>query len=391
MKLFTKEINDKLFAQYKKGSNLAEQYVVAKIFNPYGNGRWYLINSDPNDPDYIWAIVQMGNVVEVGSVSRHELESARLTRYNLHLERDLSFSQEKAETVLEGLRHGMFFKHGGKVHKDGEVVYDEMEFEEYARGGAAISKDRKYTSQQSWEQSYGRKSPTLTYGEGRYDGGGIVDANLFDKLKRGDKITITFNRGAKESTEKKLLIKSKNLVGKGKSWEAEKITFENIDNPSGVKYYAYKRKSGFIGFAIDDMPIYDVKIKNEAVMADGGMMAHGGILKEEDFVWNSLGKKLIVDKVTKDEYYLSSFGQFGSSPFSKKKVEDYIKKGIWTLKPNYARGGSFDEGVKAIEKRLEGTKVSPKYQKKYGKTYNKKEAHEAATSIKGAMRSKYGM
>ena len=46
---------------------------------------------------------------------------------------------------------------------------------------------------------------------------------------------------------------------------------------------------------------------------------------------------------------------------------------------------------KQIEKKLEGTKVNPKYQKDYGKTYNKKEAHEAATNIKGAMRTKYGI
>ncbi len=69
MKLFTKEINNKLFAQYPKGGNLEDQMVVAKLFNPYGRGTWYLINSDPNEPDYIWAIVDLMDV-EVGSVSR---------------------------------------------------------------------------------------------------------------------------------------------------------------------------------------------------------------------------------------------------------------------------------------------------------------------------------
>jgi hypothetical protein len=46
MKLFTKEIDNKLFAQYSKGSDLSNQMVVAKIFNPYGRGTWYLINSE---------------------------------------------------------------------------------------------------------------------------------------------------------------------------------------------------------------------------------------------------------------------------------------------------------------------------------------------------------
>ena len=68
----------------------------------------------------------------------------------------------------------------------------------------------------------------------------------------------------------------------------------------------------------------------------------GGKLKEEDYVWNALGKKLIVNKVTDDEYYLTSFGQSSSSPFSKKKVDGYIKSGEWTLKPKYAKGGKVD-------------------------------------------------
>jgi hypothetical protein len=135
MKLFTKDIDKKLFAQYHLGNNIEEQYVVAKIFNPYGNGRWYLLNSDPNDPNYIWAIVQMGNVVEIGSIHRQDLEAARVGKFRLPLERDLSFSQEKADVVLKGLMEGKFFKHGGSVHKDGEVVYEEVEFEEYADGG----------------------------------------------------------------------------------------------------------------------------------------------------------------------------------------------------------------------------------------------------------------
>jgi len=68
----------------------------------------------------------------------------------------------------------------------------------------------------------------------------------------------------------------------------------------------------------------------------------GGKLKEEDYVWNALGKKLIVNKVTDDEYYLTSFGQSSSSPFSKKKVDGYIKSGEWSLKPKYAKGGKVD-------------------------------------------------
>jgi hypothetical protein len=115
MNLFTKDINQKLFAQYKIGSDLNKQKVVAKIFNPYGIGRWYLLNSDPNDPDYLWAIVQMGDEVEIGSVSRSELESIRIKPHGLPLERDMYFSERNAMEVLDGLEKGKTFASGGMV------------------------------------------------------------------------------------------------------------------------------------------------------------------------------------------------------------------------------------------------------------------------------------
>ncbi len=113
MKLFTKDINQKLFAQYRIGSNLNKQNVVAKIFNPYGIGRWYLLNSDPNDPEYLWAIVQMGDEVEIGSVSRSELESIRIKPFGLPLERDIYFNERNAMEVLDGLERGQTFAAGG--------------------------------------------------------------------------------------------------------------------------------------------------------------------------------------------------------------------------------------------------------------------------------------
>jgi len=115
MKLFTSEINNKLFKQYPLGNDLDKQKVVSKLFNPYGNGRWFLLNSDPNDPNYLWAIVEMGGEVEIGSVSRNELESIRVTKWGLPLERDLSFSPKNAKEVFEGLLEGKHFAKGGSV------------------------------------------------------------------------------------------------------------------------------------------------------------------------------------------------------------------------------------------------------------------------------------
>jgi hypothetical protein len=114
MKLFTKEIDQKLFDQYIMGSDLENQMVVAKIFNPYGNGVWYLLNSDPNDPDYIWAIVDLFDV-EVGSVSREELETLKVPPFRLGLERDLYFTPVNAKKLYESLLSGEKFEDGGTI------------------------------------------------------------------------------------------------------------------------------------------------------------------------------------------------------------------------------------------------------------------------------------
>ena len=114
MKLFTKDDNAKLFANYSKGSDMANQNVVVKIFNPYGRGTWFIMNSDPNDPDYLWGIVDLGYGAEVGSISRSDLENYR-NRFGLGFERDTSFSPINAREVFKGLQNGEFFVNGGRL------------------------------------------------------------------------------------------------------------------------------------------------------------------------------------------------------------------------------------------------------------------------------------
>lgn len=125
MKLFTKDIDKKLFAQYPKGNNLEQQQVVAKIFNPYGRGTWYIINSDPSDPDYLWAIVDLFEV-EVGSVSRNELESIKVPPFGLHLERDMSFTPTNAASLLEGLEQGKMYEKGGETGYSNKAMLENI-------------------------------------------------------------------------------------------------------------------------------------------------------------------------------------------------------------------------------------------------------------------------
>lgn len=58
---------------------------------------------------------------------------------------------------------------------------------------------------------------------------------------------------------------------------------------------------------------------------------------------------------------------------------------------SFAVGGktTFKEKATAIAKKFEGKKVEPKYQKEYGKTYDKAEAKEVGNKIAGSQKAKY--
>lgn len=115
MKLISKDIDELLFAQYEKGSDLNSQMVVAKIYNPNGLGEWYLLNSDPNDPDYLWAIVDMFEL-EIGSVSRRELEDNSM-------QRDYSWNPINAKVLYQKLRQIDRYKEGGVVGKGASFLH----------------------------------------------------------------------------------------------------------------------------------------------------------------------------------------------------------------------------------------------------------------------------
>ena len=99
MKLLTKSIKEQAKEQYDKGSDM-EQMVVAKYFNPIGNGTWYLMNL-ADDEDYAWGIVDMF-AIEMGSFSMRELQSIQLP-LNMGIERDKYFEPIKADELWKEL------------------------------------------------------------------------------------------------------------------------------------------------------------------------------------------------------------------------------------------------------------------------------------------------
>ena len=105
MILFTKEIEQKAMEQFKLGSDLESQMIVAKFFNPCGMGIWYLMNIDPDDEDYCWGIVDLFEV-EMGSFSRSDLENTKVG-FGLSIERDLYFEPLNAKELWEKLMKGV--------------------------------------------------------------------------------------------------------------------------------------------------------------------------------------------------------------------------------------------------------------------------------------------
>ena len=103
MKLMTKAIAKKAQGQYPLGNDF-NQTIVAKFFDPCGSYTWYLMNQDPQDPDYLWGIVK-GHEVEVGSFSLADLSSYR-GRFGLGIERDLYFHKITAQEVWDKLQEG---------------------------------------------------------------------------------------------------------------------------------------------------------------------------------------------------------------------------------------------------------------------------------------------
>lgn len=104
MQLLTASQSKQLQKQYPKGSSF-DQKVVVKLFDPQGSWEWYLMNQDPEDPDYLWGIVK-GFEVESGSISLSDLQTIRSGPFKLGIERDLSFRPRPAQEIWNDLMAG---------------------------------------------------------------------------------------------------------------------------------------------------------------------------------------------------------------------------------------------------------------------------------------------
>ena len=115
---------------------------------------------------------------------------------------------------------------------------------------------------------------------------------VYDKLKKGDKITIKYGSSMRGGVEKEFVVsKGKTLVGKQK---VERIILKNPANPKGVKYYLYQR-NGNVTMAIGDMAatIEDMhESVNEAVKPLKASASFSEVIEEAEYK----GRKVKLNK-----------------------------------------------------------------------------------------------
>ena len=93
MKIITKALNAQLLANHAlaadgKGDEIQPPL---KLFLPWGACTWLISERDPDDPDLLFGLCDMGfGSPELGTVSLAELQS--VTRHGLGLERDRYFT-----------------------------------------------------------------------------------------------------------------------------------------------------------------------------------------------------------------------------------------------------------------------------------------------------------
>ena len=455
MKLFTKDIDKKLFAQFPKGGELANQKVIAKIFNPYGRGVWYLINSDPNDPDYIWAITDLFEV-EVGSVSRKELESLRIKPFMLPLERDLYFDEKNALEVYEGASKGQRFANGGGIGFlpmeveqkiniiarwgmssmrevieylnamiDSGVTDEDLQPKPTKRTSFQVERAIDQKTKEIWKRiepnykgsltgnryySIIRKmvettnySPTFLaqykpfrkLQKDSYAEGGELKGDTLENVRKDAKMA------SKTHKEPIYVIQTKqyNYVTKNPYFEYNWATQEDYEYMKGHSY-----PKGFISVIVK-MRYKDGELKSseEEVIFENENYAEGGETKRKITLYESKlmaeeGKRVLVSQ-DGQQFYTIEGGVLYKTDDDLNHQESFdIEKIDLTIKPmesyggKYKKGGlTFDEKVKAVEKSLMSREVPKKYRNSYGKTYNKAEAHESAQKIIGAQVKKYNI
>lgn len=179
---------------------------------------------------------------------------------------DIDLKKPNSYQKSRGYDAGFNGGYWGVVTKSKEVLYDIL-------GMMVSQKDGYVKDLEVFQNGLGGIDTEAV--KGKFKDGGMTESDtlvsIFDNLKKGDKIKMSYGDAIVGNATKDLVVKNRTRVGVGKSWESDKITFTNLNNPSGVKLYGYKRmNNNAVSFAIGDMGIWDVKITKLGQYQMGG-------------------------------------------------------------------------------------------------------------------------
>jgi len=258
------------------------------------------------------------------------------------------------------------FTKGGKV-KPKEVIEEEV-YIEYLNKDKGFRKDRKDFKNEKEAREWAQEN-----------------------FERFDPDMIKY-KFAKGGAIKELQVGQVYVLPNGEEIKVEKLFTENID----AEWVGYLRDGKYSENSVKSLRQFLKNWKAQLKMAKGGS------------VGNKISQKTIIDYLESyDNGALHFVGEVGSDAVKfmdtngslgfvktngkmdnvNQSIASYLNSKVFN---KMAMGGTtFNDKVAAIEKRLQGTKVKSKYRKEFGTIYDKKESHEAAKRIAGAMINKY--
>ena len=112
MELLTPDLRERLLANGRNRDG--DRVPVCRFFNPAGAGTWLIVDADPEDPDIVFGLMDLGlGTPELGTVRVSELQSFE-GPFGLGIERDLWFEPVHPIGVYaEAARHAGYIVESG--------------------------------------------------------------------------------------------------------------------------------------------------------------------------------------------------------------------------------------------------------------------------------------
>ena len=324
------------------------------------------------------------------------------------LEKSDTYIQQEGDKYIVN-RRTYHEKKGGWhwITRDFDTLQEAKEYgyynEIYASGGALSSKDKFIKDMRHLKDQIHMvqlEDGTLISGKDlRYAKGGSVDAG---NQKANSFLNYIYPQLRDALKDLGLMLTPDYEISDGGTkYYAPQVMAVVVEGDVTDVSIAYPEINGGIALKVSDMtavvsfPEADI---NTGVL-ELNKYAEGGSLAERTTV--EVGDEeiaVIIGKKERKGYpvYISTVGYAPIThnlyPTREKAIataKSLAKRNGYALK--YAEGGTtFSDKVKAVSKKLTGSKVASKYKAKYGAKYSPAEAKEAATKIVGAMVAKSG-